>query len=204
MAGMGLTPVSALSHFSLRSPISDNPASLPQLESLALCFFTHPGVSALLSLLPAVFYMGSLGFLRLPAGHSLAFSLPPPPCFLSSPSSSSLPFPSPTTLSPLPCSHSEPPPGLTFLEASSFMALFSFLDAPRPRGAASVLWAVAAAQGVYLSTQPRAGGLPCREAWSRPSPHAWPTLQPLIHCRRMWDSLPAQSCTVGFAPLSQG
>lgn len=139
--------------------------------------------------------MGSLGVLRLLAGPSLAFSLPPPPCFLSLPSSSSsLPFPEPTTLSPLPCSHPEPPPELTFLEASSFTdpVLIPGCSMPK-RSSLSPLGGGGSPGGLFIQRveglfHPRAGGLPCRESWSPPSPHAWTTLQPHIHCRRMWDS----------------
>ena len=154
-------------------------------------------------------YTGSLASLRLPAGPSLASSFPPPPCFLSSPSSSSsLPLPAPTTLSPHPCSHSEPPPGLPFLEASSFTGPVFIPGCSTPkRSSLSSLGSGGVPGGLFIQWveslfQSRAGGLPCREAWSPPSPHAWPVLQPLIHCRRMRDSLPTSSCTIGFAALS--
>ena len=126
-----------------------------------------------------------------------------------------LPLPlSPLSPSPRPalhpCSHSEAPPGLPLLEASSFRALFPLLDAWHASQTASALWAaVAMAPGAYSAvgeglSQPKAEALLWGGVWSPLSP---PHLAcPTASCsspedvRLIIHPFPACGCTIGFSP----
>lgn len=116
------------------------------------------------------------------------------------------PLPSTHHPLPLPCSHPEPPPGLTFLEASSFTGpvLIPGCSTPK-RSSLSSQGGGGGPGGLFIQRveglfHPRAGGLPCKESWSPPSPPAWTTLQPHIHCRRMWDSFQPGATQLALPP----